>query len=248
MPDRRGSGPSGARMGVTKPSVSIKWSARSGEECFRDLALHERLTFGSCVCGALDVTIETENAGHVVGAVTPRADHWRVDNLSRFTALLIEDLEDSQQFIRVPGQRREVVIPFELAQVAVAGRDDLPLLTVFGPEPVVAPHEGHGCPEEAKEDAAHRLLDPRTRYFAVLRALCESQHAGPAHPVPTSATIADRLAEWGVRLTARAVDHHIDYLVQRLGLRPLAGSVQRSWKKEVLVSVALRQGLLDVPA
>lgn len=237
-----------ARMAPVKPPASIKWVGWSGHEHFRDLALDERSTFGCCSCRPWDIAVAADGFGHVVGAVTACSDHWRVDNLSRSTALLIEDLEDPQQFIRVPGARRGVVIPFELAQIAVAGPGRPPLLTVFGPEPAVIPDPGSGCPAEVDEGQARHLLDPETRYFAVLRALCESQLAGPGHPVPTSEAIARRLAECGVRLSPRAVDHHIDYLVQRLHLSPVAGSVQRSWKKEVLASVALRQGLLDIPA
>jgi len=245
---RGGGGRSGEEGAPTRSPASIKWVALGGHEHFRDLALGERLTFGSCACGTWELAMESERYGHVAGAIMPCADHWRVDNLSRATPLLVEDLEDPQQFIRVPGMRCGAVIPFELARISVAGPDSSPILTVFGPEPAVRPDAVHRCTGKAGENAAHLALDRGTRYFAVLRALCESQHSGPGRPVPTSETIARRLAESGVRLTARAVDHHIDYLVRRLGLRPAAGSVQRSWKKEVLVGVALRQGLLDVPA
>ncbi|MFI8366895.1 hypothetical protein [Streptomyces sp. NPDC085466] len=237
--------PAGARV---RPSASIKWVGRSGHEYVRDLTPGERSSFGGCSCRPWDVAVAADGAGHVAGAVTARSDHWRVDNLSPVAVLLVEDLEDPQQFVRVPGSRQGVVIPFELARITAAGPGHPPLLTVFGPEPSVAVGPGVGCPVDADEGETRHLLDPGTRYFAVLRALCESQHAGPGHPVPTSAAIARRLAEAGVRLSPRAVDHHIDYLVRRLRLAPPTGSVQRSWKKEVLAGVALRQGLLDIPA
>ncbi len=127
------------------------------------------------------------------------------DDLSRSIVLLIEDLADPRQSIRVPGSRRGAVIPFESARITLAGPGHPPLPTVLGPEPAVISDPGKGCPAEADEGEACDLLDPGTRYFAVLRALCASQHAGPGHPVPTSEAIAHRLAECGVRLSPRAV-------------------------------------------
>lgn len=227
--------------------ASVQWEPRPGAaHRIRHLGPGERVTFGSCGCGSCGLDIISPLFGGAAGAITAFEHHWRADNLSGKAGLLVEDLEDTAQLIRIPPRRAAVVIPFELARVTLAGTGQPGLLTVFGPEPAAAQARPHACPSIAAAPSAG-LLDPGALYFAVLQVLCEPRVTGRADsPLPTSQDIAARLGRRGVRLTPRAVDHHIDYLVRRMDLYPEGGTaLRRSWKKEILASAALRRGLLS---
>jgi hypothetical protein len=113
----------------------------------------------------------------------------------------------------------------------------------FGPEP---PKESASpartaCPATA---SAPRLrLD--SAYYAVLEELCRAwRSAGEGSRLPTSAQVADRLNRRGLRLTRRAVDHHVEHLVDRLGLRERIPEKAQRGRREALVREALRLNLL----
>jgi hypothetical protein len=77
-------------------------------------------------------------------------------------------------------------------------------------------------------------------------SLCEPLLRAPSGAaLPTSAEIARDLRRRGIPVTARAVDWHIEYLVDKLGLRPdRPGRARRSWRKEALAAAALRLALV----
>jgi hypothetical protein len=83
-------------------------------------------------------------------------------------------------------------------------------------------------------------LDPDSTYFAVLQALCQPRMNGSStRPLPTSQEIASGLGCRRMRLTPRAVDAHIEYVGDKLGLG-------RGIRRDVLVATAIRRGLLAV--
>jgi len=234
-----------------RPVVSVMRPA--GPTAARDLLPGQRLVFGACRCGTcrFDLVVPAGPAGPVIGRISAHPDHWRLDNLG-VVPLAVVDLEQSQSTITVPVGRAGAVVPFELSQVH-DGRQ--PLAIVFGPEPV-PPDPFAACPAVSGPDPPGPL-DPAATYFAVLVALCEPRlrtPAGTAPPegsgsLPTSPEIARTLARRGILVTPRAVDAHIEYLVEKLGVRDAApataaGRARRGWRKEAVVRAALREQLV----
>jgi serine/threonine-protein kinase len=227
-----------------RPVVSVHVAGNSS--VVRHLAPGARLAFGNCRCGdcPYDLAVACPPAA---GRVTADRDHWRLTNQGRYD-LVVTDLERPHDLVTVAVGRRDVPVPFELARVTATGR---PVLTVFGPEPGPPVAALPGCPALPTGRPA-TVLDPGTTYFAVLVTLCEprlrplvSRSAGLS-PLPTSAEVARQLHQRGVSVTVRAVDSHIEYLIDKLRLRDrrVAGGAHRSWRKETLVTAAIRGGLV----
>lgn len=232
-----------------RPVVSVVGPA--GSAIARQLVAGQRLRFGACRCGAcdLDLVVPAGAAGPPLGQVSANSDHWRLDNLGT-APLTVVDLEQPQSQITVVSGRVAAVVPFELAQIHDG---ELTLATVFGPEPVVQARVAAPCPAVQAAQVADRL-DPEATYFAVLVALCE-QRLHPAYglslvgdhaPLPTSPEIARALARRGVSITPRAVDAHIEYLIDKLRIQSSApaGRAKRGWRKEALAAAALRRRLV----
>lgn len=227
-------------------SVQIPAPARMDEKpLVRHLLPGQSVTLGTCVCSKrdLDIPLPLGLWGPVAGRVKAYNDHWRIDNLSDGRKLVIEDLENSQHLVTVPAARAEVVMPFELTRVRVL---DSTIAIVYGPEPATATVTCGGCPATAG-DATARLLDRSTVYYSVLLALCEPRLRGMVDaPLPTSAEIARRLQQLNISISPVAVDSHVAYLVDKLDLRVERNTGgKRSWRKEKLVDVAIRHGLID---
>lgn len=213
------------------------------------LAPGEHLTFGRCPCEGcgFEVVIDAPVADPgLAGAVTAHADHWRLHNLSSSAVLLARDLEDPGQCVRLMPGRVAVAMPFELAAVTSPG--PWPgQLTVFGPEPVAEVSADRTADGGCRRSRSAPLLNPSTNYFAVLRALCAPRPVGPTpERLPTSAELSARLAAQGLTVSLRAVDRHIDYLVERFGLEPEEWrGFGRGWKREALAREAIRLGVLQ---
>lgn len=226
--------------------ATVQWmSWGDGSTAVLRLRPGSSASFGTCLCGSCRYDILVRSSVHFAVAVTAYGDHWRASNLSSASPVIIADLEYPDQFVRVPPGRADIPVPFELAQIGSVMGEASDALTVFGPEPRTVHAAEHPCPASAEADI--RPLNPQSTYFAVLQELCAPrQGGGSTLPLPTSSQIAGSLQEYGIHLTPRAVDHHIDYLVQRLGVSPPPGlPAGRSWKKEALVGEALRRGLLE---
>lgn len=231
-----------------RPVVSVQ-ATGSPPSAVHQLSTGAQLRFGACRCG--DCPYELRLPGttpSVAGHVTADRDHWRLTNHGQVD-LLVFDLERSHDMITVPTGRLAVVVPFELARIIGEGR---PLLTVFGPEPGPPAPAPTDCPA-LPDHRPPTLLNPDATYFAVLVTLCEPR-LRPVHglrsaappPLPTSAEIAHRLRQRGFAVSARAVDSHIDYLIDKLRLRDpgTTGAARRTWRKETLVTTAIRRGLV----
>lgn len=177
------------------------------------------------------------------GSLATHQDHWRIGNQGS-VRLIVENVKRPDEYFGVVPGQVEVPVPFELARV-MAAHDLEAQLVVLGPD-----HGGDGgSPESASGDTPVVNLDHGTAYYAVLQALCESRlRYGPESPLPTSSQIASALCSSGYRLTSRAVDAHIDYLLDKLDVRPATDlKAGRGWKREILVTRALRLGLVAVP-
>jgi hypothetical protein len=154
-------------------------------------------------------------------------------NLSRYACLVLWDLEDPRQRLRVPPGRAAVPIPFELARVGIVGAGESGFVTVIGPEPAcsepgVTPC--HGAPGPP-------ALNPSATYYAVLQVLCDAWTDADRERLPSSAEVASTLRTRGLAISSKAVDHHINYLIRRTRIT--------SRKREALVQLCVQQGWLD---
>ncbi|WP_341717494.1 hypothetical protein QQG74_27020 [Micromonospora sp. FIMYZ51] len=207
-----------------------------------ELDVGRSASFGECGCGCcvFDIRIPRSRAA-VSGQFWSFTDHWRLDNSSSFSVLLIRDAEGAGCVSVGPGNR--AVVSFEVAHVSVAGEDESSILTVLGPEPVERP-PAHRCPQAAT-DSTHPIRRG-TIYFEVLVALCAPRLSGTSNLEPTSRQIAADLRQRGIFLNDRSVDAHIDYLVDRLDIRAPDATKRcgRPWKKQLLVNVALNHNIV----
>ena len=218
---------------VVRGLVTIRSSIPGDTPQQIDLDVGERARFGTCRCGgcAYDLALRQGAAGFA-GEITAAAGHWLLTNLCAGQTVLVENLEDGYEYLTVEAGRALVPIPFELSRVGMAGLPRSSVLTVFGPEPARTETRARLCAAMTNRPPA---LNPRATYFAVLSALCESRRRGvSAAPLPTSEEIARRL---GSRVSARAVDAHIEYLIGKLGLPHGCG-------RDVLVATAVRHRLV----
>lgn len=213
--------------------VTVRTSGPGDSPQQIDLDVGERIRFGACRCGECPFDLALRQAAPgFAGEIAAAAGHWLLTNLCASEAVLVENLEDGYEYLTVEAGRALVPIPFELSRVGVAGRPRSPVLTVFGPEPARVPTRPGLCGAVTRQPPA---LNPGATYFAVLRALCEPRQRGvSAAPLPTSEEIARRLDS---RVSARAVDAHIDYLIGKLGLPHGCG-------RDVLVATAVRHRLV----
>lgn len=225
-----------------RPEVaSAEWKAIEGadREVSR-LNCGDAVRFGFCRCGRCAVDIRVPLPG-VSGEIrTDDAVCW-LANTSAHVTLSLWDLEDPAQRLRLEPNRPPLPIPFELAEIAVAGLEHRPFVTVFGPDPVARA----ALPAPCRPGRGIRL-DRSSRYYAVLSVLCAARMTSTSVTLPTSPEVAHILNDRGIPITSRAVDHHVDYLVRLLRLDDLKGAHRGSaWKREAVVDSALALGLLD---
>ncbi|HEX2355447.1 MAG TPA: hypothetical protein VHI50_03160 [Micromonosporaceae bacterium] len=222
-----------------RQTVTIQAAAIQPRSAPRKIELHcgESATFGSCDCAecGIDLPLPTPHAEWFAGEVTAAEEHWVLTNLSDSVFLIVENLENRYEYVTIDPTRCDAPVPFELARVSAGDTAGAPDVTVFGPEPRRTGARARHCDATGK---ARPLLNRRATYFAVLQVLCGPRLAGVIDaPLPTSAEIAELLAGRGTRLTARAVDAHIEYVTGKLGLRRGAG-------RDIVVASAIRRGLL----
>lgn len=204
--------------------------------------LGSSVVIGSCSCvecGA-DLVLGARPGAWFRAVVTVCADHWRLDNLSLDAEAWLVDLENPELKVSAAPGRRQLVVPFEFADLSFrVGRCDAgDHVTVIGPE--VTAEVPDGCRLGAAALAAIDLR-PGTTYLAVLETLCAGASASGF--VPSSASVAQRLRERGLLITPKAVDHHVDYLFQRCF--PGQGGRARGWKRLALVSLFTRAASRD---
>jgi len=227
-------------------SVSVQGLTASGKPgAVRHLAVGQSTTFSTCLCGGCpyDLLIPTCRKPHAAGRIIAYHDHWRIDNLSRTAMLVVEDMENPCHLITVPASRLATTVSFELARVTNYGT---PLVNIFGPEPAHAADCIAPCPAHTSASGTWEI-DRRAAYFAVLLALCEPRLRGDQYSLlPTSADIAISLKRRGIDLSSAAVDTQIEYLVQRLSIRPSERAARRgpTWRKLALAQFAIRHGLV----
>ena len=210
----------------------------------------ETLRFGR---GAPDHPVDIElpytGVSRVAGEISAVEDHWLISNLSRDKAYVVDNPEGGGEYLTVPPRRIAAPVPFEFARVSLPMTDGPVSFLVFAPQHTYADPDGlDGL--DGERTAPAFPLDESAKYFLVLVALCEPRlRDSTTVALPTADEIAERLQpdERFRDLTRAAVNHHIDYLaITKLRVKePRPGADERlEWKREALVSIALRFGLV----
>lgn len=206
----------------------------------------DRFVIASCGCATCEAQVVLRAAPGVWFRVVLRVfeDHWRLDNLSTAVEVVCRNLEGSDQYLRIPARRSGVPVPFEFAVLEFRqfDRRAADSVTVIGHEAATV-REGTCCGSGLDAVAAAGLR-AGTLYMAVLEALC-GDHDRSGIP-PSSCAIAAELASRGLRLSRRAVDHHVDYLFGRFfpEFRDVRGSP--GWKRTAVAAAAQRARSLGI--
>jgi hypothetical protein len=202
----------------------------------------------------VEVRLDDPAVSRLAGEIRVTEDHWLLSNHSTTHSYLVENPEGAGEYLRVPPRRVGAPIPFEFARVVLPARGSQVSFQVFAPDHVyLDPGSTDGTVRGTQTLTAYSL-DETATYFLVLVALCEPRlRDESALAVPTTPEVVERLRSdpRHARLTARAVSAHIDYLAEeKLRIAPAAArepgrGARRNGKREVLVGIALRFGLVS---
>ncbi|MGW7431447.1 serine/threonine protein kinase [Streptomyces sp. NPDC054861] len=188
----------------------------------------------------------------LAGEIRVTDDHWQLTNFSTTQSYLVENPEGAGEYLRVPPRRSGAPIPFEFARVVLPTRGSTVSFQVFAPDHVYLDAADPGGRWGTGTLTAYSL-DETATYFLVLVALCEPRlRDESAVHVPTTPQVVERIRNHPAltRLTPRAVSAHIQYLAEeKLRVHgpqdALPGrGVRRTGKREAVVGVALRFGLV----
>lgn len=221
----------------------------------------ETAAFGRGAPGSpLPVMLDDPGVSRCAGQITAAEDYWRLSNFSRTVTYVVENLEGAGEHIKVVPGRLGAPVPFEFSRVVLPSRDAEAYFKVFAPQhayldgPGAADFDGHfdGDPLGGERTVCPFALDPTSKYFLVLLALCEPRlRNASSGAVPGVAEVLDRLRplESCRDLTRSAANYHIDYLTSvKLRLRDDAsaadGEGRAGGKREELVAFALRFDLV----
>jgi hypothetical protein len=212
------------------PALTIQAPAKRGSDPPKvSLQPQEVGTFGVCECGScyLDLPISASPPMNFRAQILAGFDRWLIENLSDSEPLTVADADDqARSRTALPGE--SLPCTADMAIVRPFGGPPEVCVTVFFTPSAEAGAARTCCPGiSALPDLE---LDTTARYFAVLTALCEPELQDEfADRLPTSSSIASRLA-----LSPRAVDSHIDYLVEKLDL-PVPVNRSTGWKRRALI-------------
>jgi hypothetical protein len=210
----------------------------------------ERVRFGR---GAphckVDIELPHDGVSRLAGEITAVEDHWLISNLSADKTYVVDNPEGGGEYLTVAPRRLAAPVPFEFARVSVPLTDGPVSFLVFAPQHCYA-ELGEPDGLEGERTTAAFPLDETAKYFLILVALCEPRlRDSSTVALPTAGEIVERLRpqEQFRELTRAAVNYHIDYLATtKLRVKePRPGADERlEWKREALVSIALRYGLV----
>ncbi|GAA2792572.1 serine/threonine protein kinase [Kitasatospora sp. CM 4170] len=185
------------------------------------------------------------------GEVTAAEDYWRLSNFSPSATYVVENLEGAGEHVKVAPGRLGAPVPFEFSRVLLPALGEPVEFKVFAPQHAYL--DGESAAGSGELTVSPFALDPTSKYFLVLLALCEPRLRSPsAAVVPGATDVVDRLrALPSCRgLTRSAVNYHIDYLVAtKLRLREApedaaAPGARSGGKREELVALALKFDLV----
>ena len=203
----------------------------------------ERLKFGiSSRTG--DFQPEAEPS---IGAFQVTDDYLLISNYTTGTTYVIENLEGGSELVKIRPRRLRMVVPFEISRVLIPSASDMIEITVFGPSPRLLGKER----ATSEPEAFLANLDPESKYFAVLVALCEPRlHGSSMAAVPSVQEVVERLKghDQFRHANRSSINYHIDYLADRkLAVGKWSKYVddgRMHSKREALVAFALRFDLV----
>ncbi|ANS66295.1 hypothetical protein SLINC_4071 [Streptomyces lincolnensis] len=216
---------------------------RTGPEEQIRLLPGDSLAFGRAVPRG-GMAIAHEGVSRVAGEITAHPTFWSLSNLSRDRTYVVENPEGAGEHIKIAPGRLGAPVSFEFARVVLPATHDLVTFDVWAPghDYLDRDHPGRvGAPT-----ASAFPLDRGARYFLVLAALCEPRLRGePYAPLPTAEQLVERLRGVWPEANRGSVQWNVDYLAEKLRLRPSeAYAPRRHGKKETLVALALRFDLV----
>jgi hypothetical protein len=184
----------------------------------------------------------------IAGEILATDTYWLLSNLNREQGLLVENPEGAGEYIRVAPRRLSAPIPFEISRVLLATRGGTVGFQVYAPSHSYL-DVGALASRSGTATVSPFSLNEEATYFLVLVALCEPRLRDLSSvAVPTTPQVVERLRQHPEhrQLTASAVGFHIDYLAEtKLRIRPPSQQGRLDWKREMLVSVCLRFGLVQ---
>jgi serine/threonine-protein kinase len=240
--------PSGPRDPASPPEGG------AGKPALLHLGPGDIVGFGRGLPGGGGVAIALTDPGisRHAGQLEAAGDYWRLSNFSRSVSYVVENLEGAGEYITVAPGRLGAPVPFEFSRVVLPALNGTASFKVFAPQHA---YLGERSADGVGEQTVHPFaLDPTSKYFLVLVALCEPRLRDPSDSaLPGVGEIVERLRplESCRDLTRSAVNYHIDYLAftkLRLDLGEEAGPAgdggRTGAKRARLASVALRFGLV----
>ncbi|MFB7618861.1 serine/threonine protein kinase [Kitasatospora sp. NPDC056181] len=197
------------------------------------------------------IPLADQGVSRRAGEITAAEDYWRLSNFSASATYVVENLEGAGEHVKVAPGRLGAPVPFEFSRVLLPALDEPAAFKVFAPQHAYL--EGEFDARGGERTVSPFALDPTSKYFLVLLALCEPRLRSPsAASVPGATDVVSRLRALPAcrELTRSAVNYHIDYLVAtKLRLRDTPeeaadGAGRSGGKREELVSLALRFDLV----
>lgn len=209
----------------------------------------ERVRFGRGSPGCpVDIELRHQGVSRLAGEISAVEDYWLITNLTDDKTYVVENPEGGGEYFTVPPRRLAAPVPFEFARVLLPVTDGPASFLVFAPQHCYAEPGASQVPEGSRTAQAFPL-DETAKYFLVLVALCELRlRDSSTVALPSAGEIVERLIGHHScgRLTRAAVNYHIDYLatVKLRVKQPLVTGERLEWKREALVAIALRFGLV----
>ncbi|MDJ0344752.1 serine/threonine protein kinase [Streptomyces sp. H10-C2] len=204
--------------------------------------------FGRGVPGCpVEIALPDPAVPRLAGEIRAAADHWQLSNFGT-ASYLVENPEGAGEYIRVAPRRIGAPIPFEFARVVLPAKGPGAGFQVFAPAHTYC-EAGRSAERSGSDTVAAFSLDESATYFLVLVALCEPRLRDlSVAAIPTTPQVVERLRGHpdARELTGQAVSFHVDYLARnKLRIKPAGSGGQRlEWKRESVVSLALRFGLV----
>lgn len=195
----------------------------------------------------VEIALHDPAVPRLAGEVRACEDHWQLSNFSSDRSYLVENPEGAGEYFRVAPRRLGAPVPFEFARVVLPTRNKPAAFQVFAPD-----HAYCEAGQQPQPYGAQTLnpfsMDETATYFLVLVALCEARLRDLSTvAIPTTRQVTERLRAHSScgHLTEQAVTFHIDYLARnKLRLKHPGRGARLDWKREMVVTVALRFGLV----
>jgi serine/threonine-protein kinase len=212
----------------------------------------ETADFGRGAPGSpVPVRLHDPGVSRCAGQITAAEDYWRLSNFSRSATYVVENLEGAGEHIKVAPGRLGAPVPFEFSQVVLPSQGAEARFKVFAPQHAYQDDNGAGA-DGGERTTMPFALDPTSKYFLVLLALCEPRlRNASTGAVPGVGDVLKRLRPLDScrDLTRSAVNYHVDYLASvKLRMRDDTGMDESDalagGKRDELVAFALRFDLV----